>query len=245
MVPDENITIQITTSDMMKNNKNKNISNIDLGDCEDILRNEYNINKSYPLIIFKIDFKSPDTLIPIIGYEIYSPLDNSKLDLSICNNTSITLNIPVSKINEEELFLYDPESDYYNDMCFSYTTENGTDILITDRIDEFIKNNLSLCENNCNYEGYNILDKQSTCNCQVKNEMEFISDIMDNPNKLSTNFNYNDNKANTLNIFKCTKNLFSVNGLAKNISSYILAFSFFYFFYPLFSLLNADIDFLF
>ena len=230
VVPDENITIQITTSDMMKNNKNKNISNIDLGDCEDILRNEYNINKSFPLIIFKIDFKSPDTLIPIIGYEIYSPLDNSKLDLSICNNTSITLNIPVSKINEEELFLYDPESDYYNDMCFSYTTENGTDILITDRIDEFIKNNLSLCENNCNYEGYNTLDKQSTCNCQVKNEMEFISDIMDNPNKLSTNFNYNDNKANTLNIFKCTKNLFSVNGLAKNISSYILAFSFFYFF---------------
>ena len=243
IIPEGNITIQITTSDHMKNNKNRNISTLDLGRCENILRKEYKINNSIPLIIYKVDFKSNETLIPIIGYEIYNPLDNSKLNLSLCNEALITLNVPVSNANEDELYLYDPNSAFYNDICFSYTTENGTDILITDRIDEFIKKNLSLCESDCKYEGYNTSDKQSTCNCKVKNEMEFISDIINNPNKLSNNFNGNKNNLNSLNVFQCTKNLFSY-AIATNISSYVLAFSFFYFLFSILFFIKCGYKFL-
>ena len=57
-----NATYQITTSDNQRNNKNYTISSIDLEDCEETLRYKYNINQSFPLIIFKIDYKSPDTL---------------------------------------------------------------------------------------------------------------------------------------------------------------------------------------
>ena len=59
----DNVQYQMTTSDNQKNNTNKNTSSIDLGDCEDKLKEIYGIDKSLPLIIFKIDYFSPDSLI--------------------------------------------------------------------------------------------------------------------------------------------------------------------------------------
>ena len=220
-----NVQYQMTTSDNQKNNTNKNMSTIDLGMCEDKLKTIYGIDKSLPLIIFKIDYFSPDTLIPIIGYEIYHPLNKSKLDLKYCEDILIKLNIPVT-IDEDNLFKYDPNSEYYNDNCFSYTTENGTDIILNDRKQEFVDNNLSLCENNCNYTGYIKEDKQSSCNCVIKNKMDLISEIIENPNKLSNNFATEESSSisgssNIVSI-KCTKALFSKEGLKNNISSYIL-----------------------
>ena len=60
------------------------------------IKDTYKIDQSLPLIIFKIDYFSPDTLIPIIGYEIYHPLNKSKLDLTYCKEILIKLNIQVS-----------------------------------------------------------------------------------------------------------------------------------------------------
>ena len=231
--PIGNITIQITTSENMKNNKNANISTIDLGNCEEILRNIYNINYSFPLIIYKVDYKSANSLIPIIGYEIYHPLTYLKLNLSHCDNTTVSVSIPVS-INEDKLYIYDPNSDYYTDSCSSYTTDNGTDIIISDRKQEYIDNNLALCEDSCHYQGYNSSYKSSECSCFAKNEIEYISNILDNPNKLSIEFGEEKSNSKSLNLFKCTNSLFSVNGLIKNISNYILAF---FFFFYLFSIL--------
>ena len=221
----DNVQYQMTTSDNQKNNTNKSISTIDLGMCEDKLKTIYRIDKSLPLIIFKIDYFSPDTLIPLIGYEIYHPVNKSKLDLKYCEEILIKLNIPVT-IDEDNLFKYDPNSEYYNDNCFSYTTENGTDIILNDRKQEFIDNNLSLCENNFNYTGYIKEDKQSSCNCIIKNKMDLISEIIENPNKLSNNFATDESSSssgssNIISI-KCTKALFSKEGLKNNISSYIL-----------------------
>ena len=132
----DNVQFQMTTSDNQKKNSNKNVSTIDLGDCETKLKNIYGINQSLPLIIFKIDYFSPDSLIPIIGYEIYHPITKIKLNLTYCEDILIKLNIPVS-IDETKLFKYDPNSGFYTDNCFPYTTENGTDIIISDRKQEF------------------------------------------------------------------------------------------------------------
>ena len=219
------IIFQITTSDNQKYNSNKNISTIDLDNCENILKEIYSINKSLPLIIFKIDYKYPDLLIPIIGYEIYHPENKSKLDLKYCNET-IKLNIPVS-IDENSLYKYDPNSEFYTDNCFSYTTDNGTDIILNDRKQEFKDNNMSLCENNCTYINYDKNTKQSACSCYIKNKMDLISEIIDNPNKLSNNFSSEESNKVNLNLvtMKCSKKLFSGEGLKTNISSYILMFS--------------------
>ena len=39
----DNVTYQMTTTDNQKNNTNKNISSIDLGECEKILKDKYKI----------------------------------------------------------------------------------------------------------------------------------------------------------------------------------------------------------
>ena len=96
--------------------------------------------------------------------------------MKYCEDILIKLNIPVT-IDEDNLFKYDPNSEFYNDNCFSYTTENGTDIILSDRKQEFTDNKLSLCENNCNYTGYDEGSKQSSCDCNIKNKMDTISDI--------------------------------------------------------------------
>ena len=122
------------------------------------------------------------------------------------------------------MFKYDPNSEFYNDNCFSYTTENGTDIILNDRKQEFTRNKLSLCESNCNFTGYNEENKKSSCDCNIKNKMDLVSEIIDNPVQLSNNFDSEEGSTGASNIIsiKCTKALFSKEGLKSNISSYIL-----------------------
>ena len=84
---------------------------------------------------------------------------------------------------------------------------------------------MSLCQNSCEYTGYNKDNKQSTCECDIKNKMDYISEIIDEPNKLANTFNINETSStSSSNIItmKCTKALFSKDGLINNISSYIL-----------------------
>ena len=245
----DGVIYQITTT---KNQKIKNISTLYFPVCESILKDKYKIDKDSPLIILKIEYYQKDSLIPIIAYEIYHPYNKTKLNLQYCNNTKITFNIPVS-IDENELFKYEPNSDYYTDDCFAYSTEKGTDIIIKDRKQEFIDKKLYLCENNCNYTGYDKINKQSICICNINDKMELISEIINNPDKLSNipksvwvkYIYYN------INTIKCFKNLFSKNGLKRNISSYILIFfiiqfiiSTILFFKSGYYLLEDDIDYI-
>ena len=224
----DGVYFQISTTENQKNNSNKNLSSILLDNCETILRIIYQINDSLPLILFKIDYKSNDTLIPIVEYEIYHPLNYSKLNISYCDNTSTTINYP-TLIDEQKIYQYNPYSDYYTDDCSSYTTDNGTDILLYDRKKEYVDNNLSICENNCIYLDYDKDNKQSSCNCNIKSNIKSISNIKSNPNKLLNVFNLNETESKYFNYIKCTKSLFSVNGLINNISSYILLFFLFFF----------------
>ena len=218
----DGVQYQITTTE---NQRIKNISTLYFPICESILKDKYKIDKNSPLIIFKIDYFSQDSLIPIIGYELYHPFNKSKLNLKYCNNTKIKFNIPVS-IDDNKLFKYNLNSDYYNDDCFAYSTEKGTDIILKDRKQEFTDKKLYLCENDCNYTGYDKINKQSICICNINNKIELISEIINNSNILSNNSrtNYGKYSYSSINAIKCFKTLFSKNGLKNNISSYIMIF---------------------
>ena len=225
IISQENILYQVTTTENQKNNKG-NISTINFGNCERTLKNKYNINISLPLIILKIDYFIPGILIPLIEYEVFHPLNKSKLDLSYCKN-EVNLYIPV-KIDENKIYQYNPNNAYYKDECTSYTSENGTDILLYDRKKEFINNNYSLCEMNCIYQDYDINTKRVKCSCKIKNNIEYAS----NPLILSQVFNIKEKDLGYANIFACTKKLFSFK---KNVSNFILICSlFFYLLTPVF-----------
>jgi hypothetical protein len=162
IIEEDSMVYQITSSYNQKNNEYYNYSVILLGDCENKLRQYYNINDNRTLIVFKLEYFEEGSLIPIVEYEIYYPYKNEKLDLSICENIPIDIVIPV-KINENEIYKYNLSSDYYNDVCFPYTTENGTDIILNDRKNEYYKKNLALCEDNCIFVNYNITTKTAIC----------------------------------------------------------------------------------
>ena len=218
-----NVLYQITTSDEQKKNSYENISRLLLGDCENTLKTHYNISMNQTLLILKIDSFKEGSLIPIIEYEVYHPINKTKLDLKYCNDTLINLNIPV-EIDENNIFKYDPTNDFYTDECNSYTNEHGTDILLNDRHDEYNNNNLSICENKCKIKEYSTSDKSVVCECEIKYITSEISETMNNEvDSLNYNFKSKNLSSNMVSM-KCYYTLFTKDGIYKNIANYILLF---------------------
>ena len=214
------IIYQITSSENQNNNDYINISTIKLGECESKLKKYYKINNDESLIILKIEYYKEGLLIPIIEYEVYHPITKKKLDLNICNDTKIELLIPTS-IDEDNLFKYNLSSEYYNDICYPYTTEAGTDIILQDRRNEYIDNNMFLCEDNCEYKGYDFENKKVICICKPKIIFESISKLTINKDQFLNSFTDIKNILNVY-VMKCYKLLFSKKGLNNNIGSYLL-----------------------
>ena len=157
--------------------------------------------------------------IPSVEYEIYNPLTKEKLNLKYCENEQINISIPVS-IDENEIFKYNLNSEFYNDICSTYTTDFKTDISLKDRKKEFINKNMTLCESDCNYASYNNTLKKVKCECDVKYRIKDLNEIKFDKDKLKANLNLK-NLINTQ-VLKCYKKLFTKKGLLHNKGSYIL-----------------------
>ena len=201
-----------------QNDSNYNLTIIDLGECEGILRDKYDLRQNETFFIFKKESFIDGLLFPIVEYELYTNKIKSKLNMEFCKDKKINMNFKVS-INENNLYKYDPSNNYYNDICFSSTTEDNTDIILLDRKKEFNNNNLSLCESNCIYKGYNSQTKSSSCDCDIKTELSFFSEIINNKFEIIEKFNeINSN----INVIRCYYTLFNMNGLIYNIGSYFI-----------------------
>ena len=165
---------QISSINNQRNNLNDNITNINFGECENILKNIYNINNNDTLIIFKMDYFLEDFLIPITEYEIFHPHTYEKLELKYCKDSMIEVYIPVT-IEENDLYKHNPFSEYYKD--------EKNDILL-ERKNIFNNNYLSLCENNCLFNGYNNQTKKVLCKCEIKTELLQLSEIFNKKDEL-------------------------------------------------------------
>ena len=223
VIEENGLSLTITTTDNQKNSQNNNITTIDLGECEDKIKDHYGIPKDKALYILKIDVFEKGMLVPKIEYEVYYPLINEKLEklnLSICENSKIDVSIPVS-IDESEIDKHNSSSSFYNDICYTYTSENGTDITLTDRKNEFVKNNYTLCEENCEFTGYDHNTTKALCSCLIKIKLPLISEISIDKNRLYDSFTDYKNIAN-MNVMKCYYVLFNKKGILNNIGCYIL-----------------------
>ena len=216
----DNIIYQLTSTYNQRNNKYINISRINLGACENKLKSHYHLDDKETLIMLKIEYYQEGLLIPVIEYEVYNIKEKKILNLTVCKDEKIQISTPVN-IDEDNLFKYNISSDYYNDICLPFTTEYKTDIILIDRRNEYINNNMSLCESNCEFTRYNSNKKEAICECSFKIKLPLISEIVVNKNKLINNF-INFEKITNIYTMKCLKLLFSKSGLIKNIGSYIL-----------------------
>ena len=200
-------------------NQIENLSIVNLGHCETILKTENGIDLSEDLIIFKTEYIFPEFKIPIIDYEIFDQKDN-RLYLNCCSNVSINYEIPV-EINEDEIYKYDPNSFYYNDKCHPVESDNNIDLTIYDRKNDYNEKNMSLCQINCNFKGYNNKTKKANCECNAKNKLPFDDIFNVDKDKLIKKF-LNVKDIMNIDVVKCYKLIFYENGLQKNSGSYIL-----------------------
>ena len=187
---DEKIKIILTTTDNQKKYINKNITSIDLLDCEISLRTHYNISDNDKLFLKKIEVIQDKMKIPKIEYDIYYPFSDAhlvKLNTStICQNDKISFSIPL--ILNESLDKLNSSSGYYNDICYLATSDSGTDILLKDRKNEFIEGNKTVCQEDCEFYYYNDSSHKANCLCIVKESSNSFADIYINKTKLNNNF---------------------------------------------------------
>ena len=217
----------LTSYNYQKNNLGLlNMTNIDLDKCETELRNSYDIVGN--IYLLKIDKELEGIKIPKIEYELYAFLNYSnnnkssyvlkQLNLTICSGITIYLYIPFN-LTEDEYDIYDLKSGYYDDICYTNTTNDELDIALPDRKNEYIENNMTLCEEDCDFERYDYKLRKVICSCLTKIKMPLISEITFDKKKLIEKFKDIKSLIN-IQILKCYFLLFNRDGIIKNIGFY-------------------------
>ena len=203
-------------------NKEINISTtIDLGSCEDKLKSNITSSNNNIYILY-IEMIEENMKVPIIGYEIYYQNNRGELenmDLNVCKDIKINKSVSVN-ITGENLDKYNSSSGYYNDICYTCTSDNGTDITLSDRRDEYINNNMAICEDSCDFIDYNSNTGKAICSCPILVTISQISNFKLDKERLKSNFIDINNIAN-IEILKCYRLLFS-RKIKKNIGFFII-----------------------
>ena len=237
----DNIVYQITTTenqlDLLKDKtKNKNkVSLIDLGTCEDKLKEEYNINKNDALIIIKYENVSSD-LKPSeknIQYDVFEPYNRTKLNLSVCDD--ITVNIFVKmELSQKTQAIYDDMKDkgydmfnindkFYQDLCTPYKSDGNTDVTLKDRKNYIYNNDDTQCQPNCYFSAYSVETEYMSCECNIiQNETETGVVVEELEAKKIYKIFIDALKYSNCDVMKCYKLVFSKNVLTKNLGSRII-----------------------
>ena len=195
----------------------KGISFFDLGNCTNVLKEFYELEKDDNLIAInreiKIDKNKSNTkndselnLAKKYQLEIYNR-NGTKLDLTVCkehvtffislaDEGKIDFNF-VKNFAEKGIDIFDASHDFFNDLCYLYD-DNGIDIPIKDRR-LYIYQKAYFCRNGCTYGGINYTLMAVNCICNTTSDEE-------KENNITTNY-----KENEVINFKNIKNSFLSN----------------------------------
>ena len=232
-----NSIIQYSTVKDQMTNADNSFSSIDLGDCENKLRQQEGLSESEEFLMVKLDIKNSTTNAVFVQYEIFNPRDNSKVTLDICNNDKIKIQVPVSLTNEEfsliESFddydynIFDLKDDFYNDICTPYTAQNGADMVLSSRKDlvyDQLKDNY-YCQEGCDLESFDTKTSKAECLCQVQKAATIIDllEISFDKKEFFDGF-YNTLFNSNFRVLKCIKLLFSIDGIKTNYGFYFMTF---------------------
>jgi len=206
------------------------LSIIILGNCETLLKVAYKIDANSALIIKKYEQLS----IPAernVQYEVYHPVTKQRLNLSICEQDNVTIYIPI-EVEEKTLELYKEleksgydmfniDDPFYNDICCTFKSKDGTDVLLSDRKNDYYNNTYSTCQSNCQYSSFDSKYKLLKCECKAIVDDIDINDFDKFSKKVYKNF-YSVLKNSNYKTMKCYKLVFNAHYLRKNIGSFIM-----------------------
>ena len=219
-IEEDDSTYQISTITTQKNLEN--ISSIDFGECEEILKNNYSLNLSEELIIFKIEHTYEGINIPIIEYALFSNNGSIPLDLTKCENYFLEYNTQVS-LDSNEIYKHDLSSEYYSDSCKQHSSQDA-DMTIYERKNEYNEKNMSLCEYNCTYIKYLVNTSKVQCKCAPKNDLLFNNNTKNKENKQILSQVEAEMKNTNFDVTQCINLITKKEGIITNTAFYILLF---------------------
>ena len=233
IIKTENVIFQLLS---LEENNNQNyiddeISSIDLGECLNILKKITN----NPLKILKIDYKSEDLTSTFVQYEVYDST-GGKISLSACSDVNIKINVPkilddktlniVTNLENSGYNYSNKNDSFYNDICSTYTSEDGKDVLLSDRYEDIYTpiNNMYICQPGCQFISYNTTAKKAECDCKVqqKEAITNLKDISFNKDKIVDAFVGVLKNSNFL-VLKCYKLLLIFSKLILNYGFIIMS----------------------
>jgi len=202
------------------------------------------LNELYPseksFYIMQIDLKEQKTensqektLLPFSKYKLYLTtgeeinIDSLYPDIEVIIEKEIKFKKKLENNNElaydliqKGINIFDINDPFFNDMCYSYQDENGNDVILKNRKEDYYQNIL-VCINGCQYMGINTTNSTNykiICKCKISSLIiKNSSNIYDNSlNNLTEITNYDNNNDNIIvELVKCTDDI-SKNGEIKN-----------------------------
>ena len=153
-----------------------NVSEVDLSQCEILLKRQYQIPENESLIIVKYDIINSSSITNEVEYSIYDKNGN-KLDKIFCNevkneimypiNVNLDINLDYAKeMHIKGIDIYNINDDYFTSLCTTYT-KKGLNILSERRNNEY--KNISFCSSNCEYKEIDYLTHKVKCECSNDN----------------------------------------------------------------------------
>jgi surface protein len=192
---------------------------IDLDYCINTLKSIYRLDENENILVFKIEYYSPDFKIPIVEYILFAKTGYMRLNQNLCKGQKIYYYIP-KKINDFEDYKYNPNNNYYFDKCqFSSISNNVADLSLWDRMNEFNNNNMSLCESHCIFKGY--INQEIVCDCKVKYKLNSYLNNIDYYDLIHRFYDIQEDISN-LWVFKCFFVILKKEYLLYNIGFYII-----------------------
>ena len=207
--------------------ENKNESHTETSECEELLKEYYNISKVEKVNIY---IKDNDTNA-LCEEQISLAFRNTKnelLDNSICNNSNFTYYCRLKnntsfdldnflKYKDKNIDILNPKDKFFNDICYPYS-EDGDDIIIGDRRTD-IYQNFSVCQEGCTLENFDAENKLFACNCKMN---EIISSRV-----AATHYEDFEDVSffdSNIDIIQCYNLVFSFNNKNDNIGFWIFSF---------------------
>ena len=207
----------------MESKMNSNMKNIEIGE-----EKEENENKDKSINLDKIS-----------QIEVFD-MSGRSLNISVCDKEITIMKLINDSLDESDIEfakslsnqgidIFNPNDDFFNDLCHNYKNSDGKDIILKDRRNDFFKN-VTFCQTGCTYAGMNYELNVANCVCSTSSVQG--EKIIENYNKEEKSENVNfksiaksfvENLLDfNIDVIYCYNLVFDFQRLVKNIGFYTM-----------------------
>jgi hypothetical protein len=218
---------------------------LDLSSCQSILKSKYGLPSAEDLLLIKGDFLeklSEQYFGSKLNYQLFSTSIGAFLPLKECQESQVPALVKsflnssnfmggfqykTAPVINEGYNPFDPNNDFYNDPCTPFTNEDGNDVLLDDRRNDYYTSENNLCETGCEFMGYNETTKWYSCKCPIKyGTTGSIEEYETKKMAIPEGFYTTKTEYSNINVIKCGSKVFKSKNIAKNVGFYALLLCF-------------------